>query len=197
MCLGSGSSCPAPFLAGMLGCVCWCGRSACGPPFLAGVCCMSVWCCLPPAPGPWFVACYARFPGSRHTVAVVACYLSVCHGCGPQRAFLCPVVPRGAPRLVQSGRCWCAGRLSGRYGAFPYKGLSPPELLGGCAGHVEAGREPGSWCLPLAPAEAGLLASLRVLPVRGSAMGLSLAASSGVVRQLRVLRWFGVCTPGH
>ena len=27
--------------------------------------------------------------------------------------------------------------------------------VGGCAGHLEAGREPGSWCLPLAPRGGG------------------------------------------
>ena len=77
------------------------------------------------------------------------------------------------------------------------RGLSPPALLGGCTGHVEAGREPGSLCLPLAPAEARALGALRVLPVRGPAMGLSLAGPSGFGLGLRALRWFGVCGPGH
>ena len=75
--------------------------------------------------------------------------------------------------------------------------LLPPDLLGGCVGHVEAGREPGSWCLALAPAEGGALGSLRVLPVRGSAMGLSLAGPSGFRPRLRALQWFVVCGPGH
>ena len=73
----------------------------------------------------------------------------------------------------------------------------PPALLAGCAGHVEAGREPGSLCLPLAPAEARALGALRVIPVRGPAMGLSLAGFSGFGLGLRALRWFGVCGPGH
>ena len=98
----------------------------------------------------------------------------------------------GAPLLVRSGRSWCSGRLSGRRGAFPH-----PALLGGCAGHVEAGREPGSLCLPLAPAEARALRALRVVPVRGPAMGLSLAGPSAFGLGLRALRWFGVCRPGH
>ena len=38
---------------------------------------------------------------------------------------------------------------------------------------------------------------LRVVPVRGPAMGLSLAGPSGFVVGLRALRWFGVCGPGH
>ena len=32
----------------------------------------------------------------------------------------------------------------------PPRRLAPPALLGGCAVHAEAGREPGSLCLPLA-----------------------------------------------
>ena len=55
---------------------------------------------------------------------------------------------------------------------------------------MEADRELGSLCLPLAPAEAGELGSLRVVPVRGTAMGLSLAGPSGVGLELRALRWF-------
>ena len=74
----------------------------------------------------------------------------------------------------------------------PPRGLAPPALLGGCAGHAEAGREPCSLCLPLAPAEAGALGSLRVVPVRGPAMGLSLAGPSGVCVGLLALRWL-VC----
>ena len=80
---------------------------------------------------------------------------------------------------------------------FPNPGACAPALLGGCAGHAEAGREPGSLCLPLAPAEAGTLGSLRVVPDRGPAMGLSLAGPSGAGLGLRALRWFGVCGPGH
>ena len=78
-------------------------------------------------------------------------------------------------------------------GPSPTRGFRQPDLLGGCAGHVEAGREPGSWCLPLAPAEAGALGSLRIIPIRAPAMGLSLAGPSGVGLGLRALRWFGVC----
>ena len=44
-----------------------------------------------------------------------------------------------APCLVWSARSRCAGRLSRRYGAFPYQGLTPLDFLGGCAGLVEAG----------------------------------------------------------
>ena len=62
-------------------------------------------------------------------------------------------------------------------------------------GHAEARREPGSLCLPLAPAEAGALGSLRVVPVWGPAMGLSLAGPSGVGLGLRALRWLACVDP--
>ena len=167
------------------------------PATLAGVCGVWVGCCLAPVPVPWFVACCARRPGLRHPVAVVAWHLSVCLGCGRRRASLaCLVAPRwcAAPRPVRS--------LSVLRSAFPTpwclspsRGLAPPDLLGGCAGHVEAGREPGSLCLPLAPAEAGAPGSLHVVPVQGPAMGLSLAGPSGVGLGLRALRWFACVDP--
>ena len=154
---------------------------------------------LAPCPVPRFVVCCARFPGSRHPAGVVALYLSSCRGCGRRRASLaCLVASRwcAAPRPVRL--------LSVLRSAFPSpwclpppRGLSPPALLGGCAGHVEAGREPGSLCLPLAPAQARAPGALRVVPVRGAAMGLSLAGPSGLGLGLRALRWFGVCGPGH
>ena len=50
-------------------------------------------------------------------------------------------------------------------------------------------------CLPLAPAEAGALDSLRVVPVRGPTMGLSLAGPSGVGLGLRALRCFACMDP--
>ena len=62
----------------------------------------------------------------------------------------------------------------------PSRGLTPPYLEGACAGQVGAGREPGSLRLPLAAAEAAALGSLRVVPVRGPAMGLSPTGPSGV-----------------
>ena len=154
---------------------------------------------LAPCPVPRFVVCCARFPGSRHPPAVVAWHLSLCRGCGRRPASLaCLVAPRwcAAPRPVRS--------LSVLRSAFPSpwclpppRGLSLPALLGGCTGHVEAGREPGSLCLLLAPAEARALGALRVVPVRGPAMRLSLAGPSGFGLGLRALRWFGVCGPGH
>ena len=152
-----------------------------------------------PCPAPRFVVCSARFPGSRHPVAVVAWHLTSCPGYGWRRASLaCLVAPRwcAAPRPVRS--------LSLLRSAFPSpwcvpppRGLSPPALQGGCAGHVEAGRESGSLCLPLAPADAGALQVLRVVPIQGPAMGLTLAGPSSFGLGLRALRWFGVCGPGH
>ena len=157
------------------------------------------WLSLAPSPVPRFLVCCAHFPGLRHPVAVVAWHLSSCQGCGRRRASLaCLVAPRWctAPRPVRSLSVlrlafpspWCLP---------PPRGLSPPALLGGCVGHVEAGLEPGSLCLLLAPAEARALGALRVVPVRGPAVGSSLAGPSGFGLGLRVLRWFGVCGPGH
>ena len=179
------------------GCVCWGSSFGCAPPLLAGVCGVWVCCCLAPVPVPWFVACCARCPGLRHPVAVVAWLVPLCLGCGLRRASLaCLVAPRwcAAPRPIRLLSVlrsafrtpWC---LSAPWG------LAPPALLGGCAGHAEAGREPGSLCLPLAPAEAGALGPLRVVPVRGPAMGLSLAGPSGVGLGLRALRCFACEDP--
>ena len=101
----------------------------------------------------------------------------------------------GAPRLLWSGCSRCSGRLSRRRVAFPYQGLLPPNLLGSCAGHVDAGREPGSWCLPPAPAEAGGLGSLCAVPAWRPAVGLYLAPPSSVGLGLRALRWLMVVDP--
>ena len=88
--------------------------------------------------------------------------------------------PVGLGALVWFLTLWCRS---------PRQGLAPPALLGGCAGQAETGQKPGSLCLPLAPAEAGALGSLRVLPVRGPAMGWFLACPSGVGLRLRALQW--------
>ena len=175
-------------------------RGAAGARFpLAWVRCAGVgaWLSLAPSPVPRFVVCWARFRGSRHPVAAVAWHLSSCRGCGRRRASLaCLVPPRwcAAPRPVRS--------LSVLRSAFPSPwclppalGLSPRALLAGWAGHVEAGREPGSLCLPLAPAGARALGALRVVPVRGPAMGLSLAGPSGFGLGLRALRLFACVDP--
>ena len=99
-------------------------------------------CCLAPVRVPWLwpAACLSGVPP-------------------------CPALC-AAPRPVRS--------LSVLRSAFltlaclsPHQGLAPPALLGGCAADAEAGREPGLLCLPRAPAEAGALGLLRVVPVRG------------------------------
>ena len=130
--------CASPFpLAALCFCFAWpppgwgcpslfrcCCRSS-----LAGVCGVWVGCCLAPVRVPWFVACCARSPGLWHPAAVAAWHLSVCLGCGRRRASLaCLVAPRGAPRLVRSGRSRCSGRLSRRRGAFPHPGSLRPRL---------------------------------------------------------------------
>ena len=53
------------------------------------------------------------------------------------------------------------------------------------------GSEPAS----LAPAEAGALGSLRIIPVRGPATGLSLAGPSGVGLGLHALQWLACVDP--
>ena len=127
-------------------------------------------CCLAPVRGPWL-------------------WLAACLSGVPRGPAWC-----AAPRPVRS--------LSVLRWAFPApcclspaRGLAPLALLGGCAGHAEAGRGPGSLCLPLAHAEAGALGSLRVVPVRGPAMGLSLAGPFGVGLGLRALRWLAWVDP--
>ena len=167
-----------PFLVGWgLWCVGW---------LLPGTCsCAVVRCVLCALSG--FVA-----PGGRRCLAparVPWLWPAACLSGVPRGPAWCP-----APRPVRS--------LSVLRSAFPTpwclsapRELAPPALLGGCAGHAEAGREPGSLCLPLAPAEAGALGSLRVVPVRRPAMGLSLAGPSGVGLGLRALRWLACVDP--
>ena len=121
-------------------CVRLCARSACALPLPAGAC-SAVWvgCRLAAVPVPWFIAGCARCPGLRHPVAVVAWHLSLCLGCGRRRASLaCLVAPRwcAAPRPVRwlpvlrsaFPTPWCLS---------PARRLTPPDLLGGCAGHME------------------------------------------------------------
>ena len=127
-------------------------------------------CCLAPVRVPWLwpAACLSGVPRVPAWFAAPR----------PVRSF--SVLLSAFPTL------WCLS---------PPRGLAPLALLGGCAGHVEAGREPGSLCLPLAPAEAGALGSLRVIPVRGPAMGLSMAGPPGVRLGLRALRWLACLDP--
>ena len=80
---------------------------------------------------------------------------------------------------------------------FPSPGTFAPGFTGRL--HGAGGRRPRTGLL--VPA-AGLCRGrgtglLRVVPVRGPAMGLSLAGPSGVGLGLRALRWFGVGGPGH
>ena len=118
---------PAP--GARCGCVCSGSGFGCAPPLCAGVCGVLVGSCLAPVRVPWFVACCARSPGLWHPTAVAAWHLSVCLGCGRRGASLaCLVAPRGAPRLIWSGRSWCSCRLSRRRGAFPHPGGLRPRL---------------------------------------------------------------------
>ena len=136
-----------------------------------------------PSPVPWFSAWCARFPGLRPLLAVATWHLSW---------------PRvGAPCLVRSAGSRCSGRLSYRRGAFPYWGILPANLLGRCVGYPEGVLEPGSWCLPLAPAEA-VAPGCNVSFLFGAPLWVfSLVGASGVGLGLRALRCLGVCAPGH
>ena len=143
-----------------------------------------------------------------YSCAVVRCGLCALPGsaapggrCGLATVRVPWLWPAACPSGVPRGPAWCAAprpvrSLSVLRSPFltpwclsPSRGLGPPALLCGCAGHAEAGREPGSLCLPLAPAEAGTLCSLRVVPVRSPAMGVSLAGPSGTGLGLRALWW--------
>ena len=141
VCLCAPSACRPPPLAGVCGAGVRVGARVLAAPRHSRLGCrgVSVPVCAPPlaprhswpgfvvcgfaVPVRWFVACCARCPGLRHPVAVVAWHLSVCLGSGRRRASLaCPVAPCGAPRLLQSGRSRCSGRLPQRRGAFPHPG---------------------------------------------------------------------------
>ena len=192
------SACNLPFLAGVFGaCVGvrdWLSPRHCW--LKCGVCVLGCRLC------PWSVSRALRcsfcllfcgtgrpwLPGTWSCAVAVAGSVPLC----------CASWPRvGGPRLVRSGFSRCAARLPRRRGAFPYLRLTPLDLLGGCAGHVEAIQEPGSWCPPLAGAATGALGLLRVTPLRSPTVGLSLACPSGVSLGLRVVQCFGMCGPRH
>ena len=175
------SSCTPPLLAGVCGvgvcasarvsaaprhswlgcrgvCVCLCARFACTPPLLAGTCCVGV-----------------ILPGTCCD-AVVGCVLCALPGFAAPGGC-CRLAPVCVPWLwpvvsltgVPGCPAWCAApRPLGSLSVLRSASLTPwclsprkpAALLGGCAGQVEAGQEPGSLCLPLAPAEAGALGLL-------------------------------------
>ena len=197
--------CASPFpLAALSFCFAWPPPGWGCPPLLrcccrfslAGVCGVWVGCCLAPVRVPWFFACCARSPGLWHPAAVAAWHLSVCLGCGRRRASLaCLVAPRGAPRLVRSGRSRCSGRLSRRRGAFPHPGSLRPRLYWAAARGTRRPAENRAHCACRWPPPRQGRWALRVVPVRGPAMGLSLAGPSGVGLGLRALRWLACVDP--
>ena len=194
VCLGSGFGCAPRHLAWVLGCVC-AGVHAPPVPRHSWLGC-TLWVCVlglgfrlrPATPG-WALWCVGWLLGtcSCAVVRFALCALSGFVAPGGRRCLAPVCVPwlwplaclSGVPR----GPAWCAAprpvrSLSLLRSAFPTlwclsppQGLVPPDFLGGCAGHVETSREPGSLCLPLAPAKAGVLGSLRVVPVRGPRWG--------------------------
>ena len=191
VCLGSNGGCVPSLLAGVLGCVCVCVGALLVPRqswlgCAVWVCVLGVGFGLRPATPGWgvglgvawhlFLCCalvrVVRAARARGT-------WSVCLGCGPRRASLaCLVAPRwwAVPGPVRSLSVlswalltpWCLS---------PPRGLAPPHLLGG---RPRTGLS--------VPAEAAALGSSRVVPVRGPAMGLSVAGPSGVGHGLRALR---------
>ena len=147
------------------------------PRILGGGCGMQAW-------RPGFLGCFFR-AALRRVLCALCGFAAPCGRCclAPVRVpWLWPAVclsgvPPGpawctAPRLVRSTLVlrsafptpWCL---------TPPRGLAPLTLLGDCAGHAEAGE----------------LGSLRVVPVRCPAMGLSLTGPSGIGLGLRALRW--------
>ena len=174
--------------------------------------------------GRGWVRCRARTsPSGRRLVllgtcsrAVVRCVLCALSGFAAPGGRCC-LAPVRLPWLcwaaclsgVPRGPAWCAAprpvwSLLVLPSAFltpwclsPPLGLAPPALLGGCAGHAEAGREPGSLCLPLAPAEAGALGSLRVLPVQGPRDGVVPGGSPPRRSWAACAAMVGMCGSGH
>ena len=106
-------------------------------------------------------------------------------------------VPRGHTlvRSASSGPV-ALGALVGfscRRGAFPQPGGDSGWLRGARGGRPRTGL-----IVPAAsPCRGKGAGRAPRSPVRGPAMGLSVAGPSGFGLQLRALRWFGVCGPGH
>ena len=163
-----------------LGCVAWVCVFGLGfrlrpatPGWGVGVCVSVCTLCLHPAIPGWGLWCVGLVLLGTCSCAVVRCGLCVLSGFAAPvgRCCLATVgvpwlwpaaclsgVPRG-PTLVRRASSGPVA-LDAPVGfpdavvPFPTPGACAPDLLGGCAGHVGAGREPGSLCLPLAPAEA-------------------------------------------
>ena len=200
-------------------CVCWCVCSLSTPPLLAGVCVVGV-CARAPVLAPprhsWqgCVVCGLAVAWHLFLSLGLLCVVRAARVCGSRWLFWLGTCPRavvvaggvplwralwprvGAPRLVQSERSRCSGWLSRRRGAFPHPGGLRPRLYWVAARGTRRPAENRAHCAcRWPPAEAGALGSLRVVPVRGPAMGLSLAGPSGVGLGLRALRWLACVDP--
>ena len=115
--------------------------------------CVLLWCCA--APG--LRVCGTRWP---LLPGIWSCAVVVAGGVPLWRALWPRVC---APRLVRSDRSRCTNRLSRCRGAVTARFIathlvrcSPRLRVCGCAGHVEASREPGCWCVPACPCGPGL-----------------------------------------
>ena len=98
----------------------------------------------------------------------------------------------GAPRLTRSGRSRCSGQLARRRGAFTYPGVFRPRIYWAAARGTWRPAEDRALCPCPWPLAGGLL---RVVPVRGPAMGLFLAGPSGVGLGLRAQRLLACVDP--
>ena len=164
--------CASPFpLAALSFCLAWPPPGWGCPPLLrcccrsslAGVCGVWVGCCLAPVRVPWFFACCARSPGLWHPAAVAAWHLSVCPGCGRRRASLaCLVAPRGAPRLVRSGRSQAPVAFPDAVVPFPTPGACAPGFTGRLRG-ARGGRPRTGLIVPAAGPRRGRGAGLSAL----------------------------------
>ena len=179
------------------------------PGWAVGVCVLVCALRLHPANAGWALWCVGQMVPDFFSRVVARCVLGALPRFAAPGGRCCLPLVSG-PSLWQAsclsgvplGPAWCAAphlvrSLSVLWLAFPSPrclppalGRSPQDLLGGCAGHSEAGRERGSWCLPLAPDKVGALSSLLVAPIWGPAMGLFPARPPGVGLGLHALRWF-------
>ena len=200
------------------GCVCLGSGFGCAPPLLAGLCVVGVCARALVLAAPrhsWlgFVVCGLA----------VAWHLFVCRGllrvvcalrvCGTRRPSLpgtCPcalVVAGGVPlwrdsqprvvRRASSGPIALGAAVGFPVAMvpFPTPGACAPGFTGRLRRARGGRRRTGLFVPAAGPAEAGALGSLRVVPARGPAMGLSLAVPSGVGLGLRALRWLACLDP--
>ena len=127
----------------------------------------------------------------------MAWHVSVWLGCRRRRASLaCLVALRGAPRLVQSGRSRCSGRLSRRRGAFPHLGGLGPRLYWAAARGTRRPAENRSHCAcRWPPPRQGRWARSASYPFGAPRWGCPPRVPPAPVFWLRALRWLACVNP--